>query len=180
MAMVSECSRKREGMACWDAHSTHSKCVQMQFREWIGKHREVKEQSKIELSCIKKQIKLYELLSFTFVREHKRLTMLLWSSPSSFCNLEYCRGEPPACFAICNVVLVNLLFVLYVAMLLWWAPALFDIGHVAVVKHLLILLFALLVWSSFCSLCNLQCCCNKTPTRFVIRNVAVVMLLLAL
>ena len=153
MAMVSECSRKREGMACWDAHSTHSKCVQMQFREWIGKHREVKEQSKIELSCIKKQIKLYELLSFTFVREHKRLTMLLWSSPSSFCNLEYCRGEPPACFAICNVVLVNLLFVLYVAMLLWW---------------------------SSCSFWHWPCCCGEAPANFAICIVGMVQLLLAL
>ena len=38
--------------------------------------------------------------------------MLLWCSSCSFCDLQHCCGDAPACFVICNIAVMKLLFVL--------------------------------------------------------------------
>ena len=40
------------------------------------------------------------------------LSMLLWSSSCSFCDLQHCCGEAPARFMLRNVVLVKLLLII--------------------------------------------------------------------
>ena len=172
---------KRISMACWDAHCTHSKCVQMRFRTWKTNHKEIKTQSKTELSCVKKQIKLY-----------------------LFCNLQCCCGKALVRLVFCNVAVVKLLLFLTLAVLLWcnscsfcclhcWcrkAFARFVICNVAVMHFLFVLTFTMLLWCSSCSLWDVQsccnalvgrfvslCCCGEAPAGFVIRNVAVVRIL---
>ena len=83
--------------------------------------------------------------------------MLLWWSSRSYCALLCWCGAAPCCgealvrFVIHNVAVVLLSLVLYFTMLLWW---------------------------SSCSFCNSQCCWGAAPVCFVIRNVAVVWILL--
>ena len=74
-----------------------------------------------------------------------KLAMLLWWSSCSFCALQHCCGEAPARFVIRNVVVVQLLLVLWFGTLLWWGS---------------------------CSIYNSQCCFGEAPARFVMFNIA--------